>query len=47
MENGAAKDQADSSGYTPLLLAARNGHHDIVRFLVVVGALATRSGMGI
>ena len=35
---GAAKDQADNSGATPLLLAAENGNVDMVRFLVDVGA---------
>ena len=35
---GAAKDQADNSGATPLLLAAENGNLDMVRLLVEVGA---------
>eukprot|EP00435_Cladocopium_sp_Y103_P012806 s3856_g3.t1 len=38
VEVGAAKDQAANDGATPLLVAARRGHLDIVQFLVEVGA---------
>ena len=32
-----AKDQAATDGMTPLIIAAQQGHLDIVRFLVEVG----------
>ena len=38
VEVGAAKDQANNSGVTPLWIAAHNGHLMIVRFLLEVGA---------
>ena len=34
LENCADKDLASNNGLTPLLLAAQNGHLDIVQFLV-------------
>ena len=38
VEVGAAKDQAEYNGATPLWVAAQNGQLDIVRFLEEVGA---------
>jgi hypothetical protein len=35
---GAALDCQDASGWTPLMLAARNGRHEVVEYLVRCGA---------
>ena len=42
VEVGAAIDQGNNNGSTPLWLAAQDGHLDIVRFLVEVGAATER-----
>jgi len=42
VEAGAAIDQGNNNGSTPLWLAAQDGHLDIVRFLVEAGAATER-----